>query len=233
VVRSRALPIVVVALLAALLAMASLLSAGPRSDAATPMAHSADMHAMADTSADLNSQQLRFHDQMRKLWEDHVTWTRLAIVTFAAGTDGFDSTAGRLLQNQTDIGDAIKPFYGEAAGNQLTSLLKEHILIAVDLLKAAKTGDTAAFDDANARWKQNANEIADFLASANPRNWSRQELRAMMRMHLAQTLDEASNELGGSYQASVEDYERVHAHILNMADTLSSGIMAQFPGRFR
>src|SRR5262245_44393292 len=100
-VRTRALPFAVVALLAALFAMASLLPAGQRSDAATPAAHTADMHAMADTSAALNRQQLRFHDQMRKLWEDHVTWTRLAIVTFAAGTDGFDSTAGRLLQNQT------------------------------------------------------------------------------------------------------------------------------------
>ena len=80
--------------------------------------------------------QVAFHDQMRKLWEDHVTWTRLAIVTFADGSAGFSATATRLLQNQTDIGNAIKPSYCDAAGTKLTALLRDHILIAMAFLQA-------------------------------------------------------------------------------------------------
>jgi hypothetical protein len=179
------------------------------------------------------SRQVAFHDQMRKLWEDHITWTRLAIVTFADGSAGFDATATRLLQNQTDLGNAIKPFYGEAAGNTLTSLLHDHITIAVELLQAVKSGDTAAFQDANARWYANANDIADFLSSANPRFWPPAEMRAAMKEHLDQTLAEAGHELAGDYPASVTDYEEVHHHILDMADLLSSGIIRQFPARFR
>ena len=106
--------------------------------------------------------QVAYHDQMRKLWEDHVTWTRLAIVTFADGSPGFNATAARLLQNQTDIGNAIAPFYGTAAGQQLSALLHDHITIAVELLQDAKAGDTAAFDAAKIRWYANANQIADF-----------------------------------------------------------------------
>ena len=94
-------------------------------------------HGHVDARA-LNQKQVVFHDQMRKLWEDHVTWTKLAIVTFADGSAGFDATAARLLQNQTDIGDAIKPFYGAAPGNRLTALLHDHITIAVELLQDAK-----------------------------------------------------------------------------------------------
>jgi hypothetical protein len=179
------------------------------------------------------SRQVVFHDQMRKLWEDHITWTRLAIVTFADGSAGFDATAARLLRNQTDIADAVKPFYGRATGNTLEALLRDHITIAVEILQAAKAGDTAAFDAANARWYANANDIADFLSSANPRFWSRPVLRAAMKEHLDQTLTEAAHELGGDYEASVADYEAVHRHILDMADLLSSGIMRQFPARFR
>lgn len=179
------------------------------------------------------SAQVAFHDQMRKLWEDHVTWTRLAIVTFADGSPSFGTTAGRLLANQNDIGQAIAPFYGDAAGTQLTALLHDHITIAVELLQAAKAGDTAAFDAANARWQANADDIADFLSAANPRAWPRAVMRADMRTHLDQTLTEAADELHGDYAASVTDYEAVHAHILAMADLLSSGIMRQFPGRFR
>jgi hypothetical protein len=174
-----------------------------------------------------------FQDQMRKLWEDHVTWTRLAIVTFADGSAGFDATAARLLKNQQDIGAAIKPFYGPAAGDQLTALLNDHIGIAVELLQAAKAGDDAAFADAHTRWYANSDDIADFLAKANPKRWPQATMRASMRTHLDQTLAEASHELTGQYAASVADYEEIHEHILVMADVLSSGITKAFPRRFR
>jgi len=188
-------------------------------------------HGHANARA-LTRKQVVFHDQMRKLWEDHVTWTRLAIVTFADGSAGFDATATRLLQNQTDIGDAIKPFYGQAAGTRLTALLHEHITIAVELLQDAKAGDTAAFDAAKARWYANANEIADFLAAANPRFWPQATLRAAMKTHLDQTLTEAVAELGGDYPASVAAYEAIHLHVLDMADLLSSGIIRKFRDQF-
>jgi len=188
-------------------------------------------HAHVDPRA-LTKKQVVFHDQMRKLWEDHVTWTRLAIVTFADGSAGFDATAARLLQNQTDIGNAIKPFYGQAAGNQLTALLHEHITIAVEILQAAKAGDSAALADAEARWYANAEDIADFLSAANPRFVPRATIRAAMKTHLDQTLAEAVTELGADYPTSVADYEAIHLHILDMADLLSSGIMRQFPRRF-
>ena len=58
---------------------------------------------------------------MRKLWEDHVTWTRLAIISLESGSPDTNATVARLLRNQTDIGNAIKPFYGNAAGNTLTA----------------------------------------------------------------------------------------------------------------
>jgi hypothetical protein len=143
---------------------------------------------------------------------------------------------GRLLENQVDIGDAIKPFYGDAAGAQLTALLHDHITIAVEILQAAKAGNTAAFNDANARWYENANDIADFLSAANPKFWPNDMMRADMKTHLDQTLAEAAHELAGDpdgYAASVADYEAAHLHILAMADMLSSGIIGQFPKRFR
>jgi hypothetical protein len=156
----------------------------------------------------------------------------LAIVTFADGSAGFDATAARLLQNQTDIGNAIKPFYGAAAGNRLTALLHDHITIAVELLQDAKAGDTAAFDAANTRWYANANDIADFLSAANPRFWPPATMRAAMKTHLDQTLAEAVAELGADHPGSVTAYDAIHLHILDMADLLSSGIFGQFPGRF-
>src|SRR5262245_22960826 len=201
--------------------------------AAVPAVDGAAHGHSGGVSHPVTPRQVAFHDQMRVLWTDHVVWTRLAIVTFAEGTAGFDATAARLLQNQVDIGDAFKPFYGQAVGNRLTGLLREHILIAVELLQAAKAGDAPALEAARVRWYANADDIARFLTSINPRSWPFDTVRAAMRTHLDQTLAEATHELTGDYQASVADYDEIQEHILSMADLLSSGIARQFPRRFR
>jgi hypothetical protein len=190
-------------------------------------------HAHAAKETGVSEQRLAFHDDMRRLWEDHITWTRMFIVAASADLPGTPATTQRLLRNQKDIGDAIKPFYGRAAGVRLTELLREHILVAADLLAAAKAGDQAAVERHSGRWNRNANEIGDFLHNANPAHWPRREMRAMMREHLDLTLTEAVAHLERKDRRDIRAYDRIHRQILKMADMLSDGIAAQFPQRFR
>jgi hypothetical protein len=225
----RRVTLALAALLAVVAAALVLAVSGVRDS----QAETGHRHGTATATARMNHKQLAFHDGMRKLWEDHVTWTRLAIIGFAHDLPDLSATETRLLRNQTDIGNAVKPFYGRATGNRLTALLKEHILGAVALLEAAKAGDPALIQQRSDEWYANGRQIAAFLHKANPRHWPRRDLRAMMRMHLDQTLDEATHRLQGDYAQDIRDYERIHRHILEMADTLSAGIMAQFPRRFR
>lgn len=181
----------------------------------------------------VTTNQLAFQNTMRKLWVDHVVWTRLYIISAAADLPDRDLTAQRLLQNQDDIGNAIKPFYGDEAGDRLTELLREHILTAVDILDAAKAGDSEGFEEAAASWYQNADEIASFLNAANPDHWPRAEMREMMREHLDLTLDEASARLSGDFEADIAAFDKIHEQILEMADMLSMGIIHQFPRQFK
>lgn len=186
--------------------------------------------AAAARPSPVKASQLRA--DMRKLWEDHIVWTRLYIVAAAAGLPDKDLTAQRLLQNQVDIGNAIKPFYGDAAGDKLTALLKDHILIAADVVDAAKAGDATRTNAALAKWKGNGEEVATFLSAANPKHWPAAEMKHQMQMHLDLTLKEAQDRLAGRWAEDIKDYDRVHEHILGMADVLAGGIAAQFPGRF-
>jgi hypothetical protein len=195
--------------------------------------HAAHGHSSHAEPAVRASSQLALHDGMRKLWEDHITWTRLFIVSAAADLPDKSATTTRLLRNQQDIGNALKPYYGRRAGNRVTALLEEHILVAAELLDAAKAGDQSKVADAKARWYANGNAIADFLNRANPRNWKRGEMRSMMRRHLDLTLTEAVAHLQGDFTTDVATYDRIHRQILGMADMLSDGIVKQFPRRFR
>jgi hypothetical protein len=173
-----------------------------------------------------------FNQGMRKLWEDHITWTRLFIVSATADLPDLQATTDRLLRNQTDLGDAIKPFYGNTAGAELTALLRVHILTAADILAAAKAGDDVALEQATDAWYANADDIAAFLSHANPRRWPFAEMQAMMREHLDLTLHEAVAHLQGRYADDVAAYDQIHEQILEMADMLASGIVRQFPHRF-
>ena len=175
------------------------------------------------------SEQLRM--AMHKLWEDHIVWTRNVILNIMDDLPGTDQAVSRLLKNQDDIGNAVKPFYGEAGGKELTRLLREHITTAADLLKAAKTGNNSAFDAANKKWSANADEISDFLSKANP-NWKLNDMKKMMHDHLTLTTDEAVARLKKDYAADVKAYDKVHDEILMMADMLTDGIIKQFPGKF-
>ena len=168
---------------------------------------------------------------MRELWSEHVFYTREYIVAAAAGSPNASSAATRLLKNQEDIGNAIKPYYGDAAGNQLTTLLKDHINIATEVVAAAKAGDKVKLADADRRWHNNANGIAGFLAGANS-NWTREALLSMLNDHLSLTTQEAVAQLEKRYADSVWMFDKVYDQSLHMADALTDGIVKQFPGRF-
>jgi len=168
---------------------------------------------------------------MRKLWEDHVMWTRNVIFCLVDRLPGKDQAVNRLLQNQVDLGNAIKPYYGEEAGKKLTDLLYPHITIAAEVVNAAKAGNTTALDEANKRWYANADEISEFLSKANP-NWEFEEMKMMMREHLKLTTDEAVQRIKKDYDADVIAYDKVNDAILKMSDMLADGIVKQFPEKF-
>jgi type VI protein secretion system component VasK len=168
---------------------------------------------------------------LRKLWTDHVVWTRDYVIAAVADQPDTQAAANRLMKNQEDIGKAIAQFYGEAAGQQLTTLLKEHISIAVDLIKAAKTGDKAGQQQADTKWQQNAVQIADLLSKANP-NWARATLVDLMKEHLSTTTAEVVARLNKNWNADVQAFDAVYEHILKMSDALADGIIKQFPDKF-
>ena len=168
---------------------------------------------------------------IRKLWTDHVMWTRLYIVSTLEGLDDQEKVLARLLENQEDIGNAFKPYYGEAPGNKLTELLKDHILLAGKVVDAAKSGNNANFERYNKEWYKNADDIADFLSKANP-NLPNEELKEFLEMHLELITEDVKARLAKDWDSSIIALDKGMDHILKLADTLSNGVVKQFPNKF-
>ena len=168
---------------------------------------------------------------MRKLWEEHITYTRNYIISALADLSDVDAIAQRLLRNQDDIGDAIKPYYGTDAGNQLSNLLRDHIMIATEVVKAAKTGNNDQLTKAQSKWSTNGKDIAAFLSGANP-NWPIKDLENMLQAHLDLTTGEVVARLEQDWVKDIKSYDEGHEHMLMFADMLTDGIAKQFPEKF-
>ena len=174
---------------------------------------------------------VQLQNALQKLWIDHVTWTRSYIVSAISGLEDQEKVLERLLKNQADNGNAIKPYYGEEAGNRLAELLREHILIAVKVVDAAKSGNEKNLKKSNTEWYKNADDIALFLSKANP-NWSYAELQEMLHIHLKLVTDQVVTRLKKDWDAEILAYDINEEHMIKFANILTSGIIKQFPNKF-
>ena len=208
---------------AILIALVSLLTTAP---AQAQAKRNKDMAMRHSDAANMLKQ------DMRKLWTDHVVWTRDYIIAAVADQPDAQAASNRLMRNQEDIGNAVAKYYGAPAGQQLTSLLKQHISIAADLIKSAKAGDKAGQQAADTKWQQNADEISTFLSKANPTYWPKATVLDMMKKHLSTTTTEVVARLNKNWDDDVRAYDAVYDHILHMSDALADGIVKQFPDKF-
>ena len=179
---------------------------------------------------DSKTQQL--HTAMQKLWADHMIWTYTTIDAFYHNPTALQPSLDRLLQNQKDIGAAIVPYYGQAAGDKLAALLTTHINQAIPVLTAAKNNDKAGLDKALADWSANAKDIAEFLTAANPKNWPATATQPMMKTHIDQTTAYAVDLLKNDYANAVKKFDEARQHMVEMGTVLASGVIKQYPDKF-
>ncbi|MFC9774291.1 glycosyltransferase [Paenibacillus chitinolyticus] len=182
-------------------------------------------------AACLSPKMVQLKGDMQKVWIDHTIWTRNYIVSALSNLPDQKDVLDRLLRNQQDIGNVIKPYYGEAAGNKLADLLREHILIAGKIVAAAKAGNQADVKKLEADWHKNADDIAKFLSAANP-NWPFKTLQDMLYTHLQLITDIVLARLKGDWKADIAATDKNEIHMIHFADILTDGIVKQFPDKF-
>lgn len=176
-------------------------------------------------------QEVDLMNEMRRLWQEHIAWTRMTIISMVENLPDTDVVTNRLLRNPTDFAMLLRTLYGNEVALNFENLLKEHLIIAADLVKAAKAGDKKSAADIEDKWYKNADEIATFLAGINP-FWSEQIWKEMMQEHLALTKSEATDRINKFYAADIIVFDQIETQAMKMADVMSEGIIRQFPDKF-
>lgn len=176
---------------------------------------------------EITCKQIDLSNKLRELWNEHVLWTRSFIESTAFDLPDLQAVTDRLLQNPCDFAKLFCRFYGEAKAQQLKKLLKDHLLIAAELVNALKERNVIKADKIRCKWYENAEDIAKFLASINP-YWGKLQWRCLLFDHLRMTEYEAVFILRGQYRKGVTIYDEIQNQAMKMADVMTQGLIRQF-----
>ncbi len=172
---------------------------------------------------------VEFHDQWRFLWEDHVWYTREAIIDILTESPSTNATIDRLIRVANDTRDMMRPFYGDQVDDFYTQLVG-HFTIAAQIVAGARDG--ANVTGLINAWFDNARNMTVLMNRMNPEFWGISEVNAMWNEHLNLTIQEALQYLMGQYAESIATFDLIEAQGVAMGDMFSNGIMNQFPDRF-
>jgi len=172
------------------------------------------------------------NSSMKRLWEEHVARTRSVMLCIVDKLPGTEEALSRLHQNKTEIGNAIKPYYGTVAGEHLTALLETHITILLEVFNAAQTGNAKAINEANKKWLSNADLITEFLCTTNP-FLQETDMKIIMKDLLLLTTDQTNQRIKKDYSADIVAYDKAQTEVIKLADIFSKGIVQQFPEKFK
>ena len=179
----------------------------------------------------ISMNQVELIRQMNLVWEQHIMWTRMLLISIAEDLKDLEATQTRLLRNPKDIADVFRRFYGNAVANRIQQLLTEHLVIGKELIVALKNKNQEEATKLNTKWYQNADEMAEAFSSINS-FYPKEEIRNMLYEHLRLTTNEVNYRLQGNYTEDINSYDMVQKEILKMSQFFVNGIAKQFPNLF-
>ena len=181
-------------------------------------------HCISQTEVD-------YRNDMRSLWDEHVAWTRMAIISLVFDLPDINEVLARLLKNAEDMGNMIRRLYGDTVAETYSRLTQEHLLIAAYLVNAAIAEDAQAAQTAEEKWYQNADEIAAFLNSVNP-FLEESVVRDMFYTHLDLTKQEVVFMINGEFEKDIAVYDEIEKQAREMADMISDAMVKHYPVMF-
>jgi len=168
----------------------------------------------------LTAEKPTLKDTVRKLFTDHAAYTKFFIESFLNSSEDVKAIENRLLQNQQDIGNAVKPIIGITNGNQLTALLTQHIILAAEVLNQLKQNNQSKLKTAINNLFNNSEHVAEFLNSLNPQKLPLPAIADEFHQHNQFVIDLALLHSEKKWEEEVSCYDAYYNHMLHFADLI-------------
>ncbi|WP_203249205.1 hypothetical protein [Sporosarcina beigongshangi] len=179
----------------------------------------------------VNKAEAALRSTMRRLWGEHITWTRATVSSLVFSLPDVSFVMARLLRSAMDLGGTLRPFYGEEVAKRYSQLLTRYITLVGDFINATLVGNVEKAEVIEKNWFRNGTEITLFLSNINP-YLTAVEFQEMFDEQLMLIKQGMMSMLGKDLKASVDLFDLMEIGALEMADMLSNAIIKQFPYKF-
>jgi hypothetical protein len=183
------------------------------------------------TAAVSNRSSYELARTMQRLWADHAMWARQYIIAAVDERPEAPEAAARWLRVGDDIGRELEQHYPRRTARRVAKLLRQHVMVAVDLIDAARNVDKVKCMDIDDVWWNNGEDLVDELCARNEA-WSRAELLAQWDAMRQQTKDVLAARLEQNFDKDVDAFDQMLTTTTNFADTIADGILRQFADKF-
>lgn len=176
-----------------------------------------------DSGISNNNGKGNLKELMRMAWLNHTYLLRMLLVSMAADLPDQQELVTALIDNAEEIADLFGRYYPENTVNSLRDLLVRQVELTGGLITQKKEGRTKDTVEQVRRLNENADRIAELLASATP-EYEESVLKEMFRMHVDLTGQEISERLAGNYEKDLQTFWNIQRQIIAMADYFANGL---------
>ena len=172
-----------------------------------------------------NNMGVDLRQRMRMAWLNHITLVKFYLISFFENLSGQNAWKDAVYKNAEEILAIFAQYYPASAMQRFRKLFMEHLRLT-DEVAAGLKADPAFSGAAMENWYINAEEIASFLSRQTPA-YNETELRKMFYDHLDMERQQMEAYLDGDYVTDIEIYLRSQQNMIELADFLTSGLLAR------
>jgi len=172
-----------------------------------------------------NNMGVDLRQRMRMAWLNHITLVKFYLISFFENLSSQNAWKDAVYKNAEEILAIFAQYYPASAMQRFRKLFMEHLRLT-DEVAAGLKADPAFSGEAMENWYINAEEIASFLSRQTP-VYNETELRKMFYDHLDMERQQMEAYLDGDYVTDIEIYLRSQQNMIELADFLTSGLLAR------
>ena len=171
--------------------------------------------------------QITLLSNLRRVWAQHVWWSRLYILSIVYDLPYQDLIFNRTLRNSSDFFRFLERFYTPKQLKPIETLFEEYNKTKSTYLYNKVAGNSYAASIYRKRWYEIADQLADLMYQLNP-FLPPSRSKPLIYSLIEGTDSQVENMLIGQTEKEIMFFDMIELEAYEFADFIATGMMSHF-----
>jgi hypothetical protein len=171
------------------------------------------------------------YDEIRRLFIERAIWSRQKLIGKIDKIDDTQSADKKLEMVADSVGNAFNQYYGDKVGRDLSSMMKKHDVMNINMVSAISQGDQHEADSKEEERRRDAHNVAQYLCNLNP-YWKVDEFESHIHDACIKPIkQQAQARANRNFDEDERIIGKAYAQSVRLADYICEGLVRQFPDK--